>query len=194
MSQKLVTYTGENITPCGTCDSLQCHLPLVVVPGSGPTLFGRNWLEVIQFSSNRIYQLKAVNATPAVEFIIQRYPDVFKDKLGELRNYTASLRVDPNTKPVFSETHHEPYALREKVDKEMDRLECLGIIEPVQYSEWAAPIVAVLKTNQLIHLCGGYKMTVNKCTHLDSYHGVLYYKQLRAKTRSLLKNLWFQKS
>ena len=102
--QKLVTYTGENITPCSTCeitviyDNQQHHLLLVVVPRSGPTLLGWKWLEVIDLSWNRIHQLKAVNVAPAVEDIIQRYPDLFKDELGELRNYTASLRVDPKHK------------------------------------------------------------------------------------------------
>ena len=46
------------------------------------------------------------NATPAVEDIIQRYSDVFKDELDELRNYTVSLRVDPNSKPIFCEARH----------------------------------------------------------------------------------------
>ena len=141
----------------------------MVVPGSGPTLLGRNWLEVIQLSWNRINQLKAINDTSTIVDIILRYPDVFKDELGELRNYTAPLRVDPNTKPIFSKARHVPYALQEKVDKEVDRLESLGIIEPIQYPEWAAPIVVVLKTDQSIHLWADYKMTVNRYTNLDSY-------------------------
>ena len=62
-------------------------------------------------------------AIPAVELIIQRYPDVFKDELGELRNYTASLRVDSNIKPIIYKARHAPYALREKVNKELDRRE-----------------------------------------------------------------------
>ena len=84
MAQKLVTLPGENITPCSTCevtvtyDNQKYHLPLVVVPGLGPTLLGKNWLEVIQLSWNRIHQLEAVNATSAVKDIIQRYPDISK--------------------------------------------------------------------------------------------------------------------
>ena len=35
--------------------------------------------------------------------------------------------------------------------------------------EWAALIIAVLKTDQSTCLCGDCKMTVNKCTNLDSY-------------------------
>ena len=79
------------------------------------------------------------------------------------------MRVDPNTKPIFCKAHHVPYALQEKVVKELDRLESLGIINPIQYSECAVLIIAVLKTDQSIHLCGDYKMTVNKCTNLDLY-------------------------
>ena len=147
----------------------QYHPPLVVLPGSGPTLTGSNWLELIQLSWNRIHQLKAVNVTPTVENIILRYLDIFKDELGELRNYTASLRVGPNTKPIFCKARHGPNVLQEKVDKEPNRLEFGGIIEPIKYSEWAASIVAVLKTDQWIRLYGDYKITVNKCTNLDSY-------------------------
>ena len=95
--------------------------------------------------------------------------DVFTDEQDELRNYTASLRVDPNTKPIVCKARHVPYALREKVDKKPDSLESLGIIESIQYSGWAAPIFAVLKTDQSIRLRVDHKMTVNKCTNLESY-------------------------
>jgi len=175
MSQKLATYTGESITPCGRCqvsveyNGRQYRLPLVVVPGAGPMLLGRNWLQVVQLSWKRIYQLKSVNATPAIEDIIAKYPDVFKNELGTLKGFTAKLSVDPRTKPIFCKARHVPFALREKVDKELDRLVSEGIVEPVQYSEWAAPIVAVVKTDQSIRLCGDYKMTINKCSNLDQY-------------------------
>ena len=78
MAHILVTYTEENITPCGTYeftityDNQQYHLSLVIVPGLGPTQWGRNWLEVIQLSWNRIHRIRAVKATPAVKVIIQR--------------------------------------------------------------------------------------------------------------------------
>jgi len=38
-------------------------------------------------------------------------------------------------------------ALKEKVEGELERLEGLGIIIPVQHLEWAAPVVPVLKNN-----------------------------------------------
>ena len=35
--------------------------------------------------------------------------------------------------------------LREKVEQELDRLTKEGIIEPIQFADWAAPIVPVMK-------------------------------------------------
>lgn len=123
----------------------------MVVPESGPTLLGRNWQKVIQLSWDRIHQLKAVNATPAVEDILQRYPDVFKDKLGELRNYTEVLKVDPNKTHLLQSTSCA-LCIARKGRQRAGQAGVLGIIKPIQYSEWAAPIVAILKTDQSIRL------------------------------------------
>ena len=37
-----------------------------------------------------------------------------------------------------------------------------GILEPVQFSEWTAPIVPVLKSDkESVRVCGDFRMTVN---------------------------------
>ena len=43
--------------------------------------------------------------------------------------------------------HSLPYALRTNVELELERLQREGIISPVEFSEWAAPIVPVAKPN-----------------------------------------------
>ena len=40
-----------------------------------------------------------------------------------------------------------PYAIRDVIEKELEILENEGIIEKVELSEWAAPIVPVQKMN-----------------------------------------------
>ena len=62
-----------------------------------------------------------------------------------------------------------PYALRSKVEAELDRLEKEGVIEPVQFSDWAAPIVPVVKKDGSIRICGDYKLTVNRAAKMDTY-------------------------
>ena len=49
------------------------------------------------------------------------------------------------------------------------RPEKSGIIEPVQFSEWAAPIVPVVKRDGAICVCGNYKLTANLASKLDTY-------------------------
>ena len=39
--------------------------------------------------------------------------------------------------------------MRGKVEQELDRLQKKGIIKPVKFSDWAAPIVPVLKKKRL---------------------------------------------
>ena len=63
-----------------------------------------------------------------------------------------------------------PYALREKVEAELLRLEKSGVIEKVQFSEWAAPVVPILKRDGSIRLCAwDYKLTINRAAIVDPY-------------------------
>ena len=56
------------------------------------------------------------------------------------------------------------------VEKELDNLKAQGIIEPVAFSEWAAPIVPVLKADKTsVRICGDFKLTVNRVAKLDRY-------------------------
>ena len=55
------------------------------------------------------------------------------------------------------------------MDHELDRLTQQGIIEPIQYADWAAPIVPVLKTDKSIRICGDFKLTVDRASKLDRY-------------------------
>lgn len=55
------------------------------------------------------------------------------------------------------------------MNKEIDRLEKAGIIKPVEFSDWAAPIVPVVKPDGSVRLCGDYKVTVNRVAKVEKY-------------------------
>ena len=60
--------------------------------------------------------------------------------------------------------------MREAVEKELNRLVTEGILEPVQFADWATPIVSVLKGDgKLIRICGNFKRTINQASKLDKY-------------------------
>lgn len=47
------------------------------------------------------------------------------------------------------------------IEDELNRLQQLGIITPVNFSEWAAPIVAVRKASGKVRICGEYSSGIN---------------------------------
>ena len=44
-----------------------------------------------------------------------------------------------------------------------------GIFEPLEYTDWVAPIVPVRKSDGSMRICGDYKVTVNKVTQCVKY-------------------------
>ena len=54
-------------------------------------------------------------------------------------------------------------------EKELERLANEGILEPISHSEWAAPIVPVIKPDKNIQICGDYKQTINQASDCDKY-------------------------
>ena len=58
--------------------------------------------------------------------------------------------------------------MREKVEEELSRLVAEGTLEPVDYSDWAAPIVAVVKNNRKsVRVCDDFRMMVNPVSKLN---------------------------
>ena len=89
--------------------------------------------------------------------VLGQHELVFSEGLGKIKGVQASLHVNPEAQPRFYKPRPVPYALRKKVGKELDRLEEEGVILKVQHSEWAAPIVPVLKPNGTVRICGDYR-------------------------------------
>ena len=169
---RLLSYSKEPIPVLG-CTYVNLdylgqtgRFPLVIVEGSGPSLLGRNWLSQIQLDWHQIHQVHSAS----LQAVLARYPSVFEEGLGTLRGFKARIYVDPNAQPRFYPARSVPYALRDLVDKELTRLEQEGTIEPVQISEWAAPIVPVVKKDKKsVRICGDFRITVNPVSSLDRY-------------------------
>ena len=97
------------------------------------------------------------------------FSDLFKDGLGKLKGVETKLYIDKEAIPRCFKPRSVPFALRAKVDNELQRLEANGVIVPIEHSDWEAPIVPVLKTNGEVHICWEYKLTVNKAAKVDQY-------------------------
>eukprot|EP00731_Ephydatia_muelleri_P037009 Em0376g4a len=168
----LRTYTGEGINVVGKiCVHVQHEgqnhrsLDLLVVQGRGPSLIGRDWLSKLKINLSLFY----VGSSEGVEQLLERHATLFEGKLGLLEGMRVKIHVDKTVKPRFYKPRPVPYALRDKVEQELERLQRDGVIEPVRFSEWAAPVVPVVKSDGSLRICGDYKLTVNSAATVDSY-------------------------
>lgn len=169
---RLRTYTGEDIPVTGTLEvevrhaAQQKQLTLIVTKGSGPSLLGRNWLTELRIDWKTTYQIQESTALTAV---LDAHQAVFRKELGTITCAKAELHVDPQVPPVFHRPRTVPFSLKSKVEAELERLQREGTIRPRQFSEWAAPIVAVPKGDGSVRICGDYKVSANKAIICDTH-------------------------
>lgn len=85
---------------------------------------------------------------------------LFEPAVGKSINQSTSLELQPDARPVFRKARMVPFALKKAIEEEIQKLVRDGIWVPVTTSDWATPIVPVVKTVG-IRLCGDYSCTLN---------------------------------
>ena len=177
----LHTYTGHPVQVCGQFlvqlkqQGQNATVPLLVVEGSGPSHFGRDWLSHIKLDSKKICSLRVPDASLPQDILarlrttIQSHPNVFKPGLGTMKGITAKVEMKAEAHPRFHKALPVSYALLEGVEAEYNRLESEGIVEKVEFSKWAMPMVHVPKADGTTRSCGDYAVTVNPQLRVPQY-------------------------
>ena len=132
----------------------------VVVKGKGKPLRCLRASEQMQLISLVRQNIMAIQSeepsqskTPLIaESILKEHADVFRGE-GKLEG-DLHLKIDPNVPPVQLPTRKVPIAIKEKLKGELDRLEGLNIITPVNVpTSWISATVVTLKKNGNVRLC-----------------------------------------
>ena len=168
---RLQTYTGELIPIVGSTQlsvrygTIETCLSVQVVDGTGPNLMGRDWLNRLKVTGGQVNLVEH----DQLKEVLDKHKAVMDGSLGCLKGAKVNLIVDDKVKPKFYKPRTVPLMLKDKVEQELSRLEHLGIISPVQHSQWAAPIVPVVKKDGSVRICGDFKTTVNQACPTESY-------------------------
>ena len=171
----LRTYTGEQLKVKGQVAVAVCYggttmsLNLLVVAGSGPSLMGRDWLYKLKPNLGIFHTSIHVGMDNHIQKLLSRHSELFKDELGLVKGVTVKLYVDSSATPRFFRPRSVPHALRGRVEQELERLEKTGIIEAIKFSDWATPVVPLVKGDGSIRICGDYKVTINRVANVESY-------------------------
>ncbi len=62
-----------------------------------------------------------------------------------------------------------PFGVLEQTDKELERLENLGVISRIEFSEWSCTVVYVKKKNNKIWMCADFSTGLNDCLKDHTY-------------------------
>jgi len=73
-----------------------------------------------------------------------------------VKDVEAKLYVNTDARPLFFKARSVPYALKQKVEHELERLQNQDVITPVPHSDWAALTVAFVKSDGSVRVCGDY--------------------------------------
>ena len=143
---------------------------IVIVKDRGPNLLARDLMRALGIHitvDNSDESVNVVAVRPSS--ILAKYPEVFKEELGTFKGIEVSFDLEESVSPRYCKARNVPYAMRTKLDTAIDKLLEQQIIQPVAHSNWAAPIVPVLKADGTVRICGDYRLTVNQATKVTNY-------------------------
>ena len=129
-------------------------------------LLGRDWLAHIKLDWSSLHNVQS----ESVKQLLEEHKALFSEGLGTLNDYEATFQIDDTVRPKYCKARPVPYAMKSLIEADLERSCKEGIIEPVLFSDWAAPIVPILKLDRMsIRICGDFKLTINQASKLDRY-------------------------
>ncbi|XP_058816012.1 uncharacterized protein K02A2.6-like [Topomyia yanbarensis] len=173
---ELRSYCGNKIRVYGIVDAEVAYngqsnqLCLFVVDTKRHPLLGREWMRALQLDWNDIMCFDSVdrislcNPLPqAVRGLMEEFPAVFEESIARTL----------------------PFSIRDTVEREILSMEENGILVKVNPSEWATPVVPVMKSANKVRLCGVFMARGKKFTKLDLAQAYLQ-MQVRPENQALL--------
>jgi hypothetical protein len=184
----LKTYTKEKVKLLGmakimvTVNNSSKLANIYVVDGDFGSMFGLEWLWEFKLNWQEVFSKQSINnclliseikgepsQTKRLQQLLQSNKEIFNPGVGKINNMTVRLSIKDGSVPIYKRARPLALALVPRVSKELDRLESEGIINKVNFSNYATPIVPILKKDGSVRLCGDYKTTLNQVLNVDEY-------------------------
>jgi len=180
---KLRSYCEKEFMPIGfvkvevkdliTVKSLNMY----VVKYDRQPLLGREWINQLQIleklreSLNEIQSLNSIeqSSNSRLKELLEKYSNVTSEEFTPIKKIKVHLNMKSKAQPVFLRSRQVPFQIKNKVENELERMVQAGILNPVEASKWATPIVPVLKRDGSIRICGDFSVTVNPCIVVDEH-------------------------
>ena len=169
------SYTGEKSPVKGSCTIPVTHssfrgvryLEAIVTYRNSPNILGTSWSQA--FPADYFPSVDSLHDS-RVSGLLETYKDLFSETtITNRSNIVVDIKIQANAVPKFCKARNVPLAIQEKLKRRLEQHVKEGYLRPVSNSDWATPVVPVMKPDGEIRICGDYPMTINPVMVLDSY-------------------------
>ncbi|CAF1213230.1 unnamed protein product [Didymodactylos carnosus] len=175
---KLEYYSSQPLRVKGQCDvnvdygSQTFNLTTIVVHGTGSPLLGLQWFATMQIDLNRIVHRSNYVQRPVckiynqvkLQAMLGRHKTAFDKGLGHCTKVQAHIQLKRNVIAKFFKPRPIAFAYLDGVKEEIQR-----IVQRIDTSTWAAPIVPVGKPTGKIRICEDFKVTISSQIWVDQH-------------------------
>ncbi|KFD46168.1 hypothetical protein M513_12942, partial [Trichuris suis] len=172
-SVHLKSYTGHEQRRGGEvrlpvqCAGQSKQLLLRIANCPATNVLGRDWIRAFSLDTSLQSFLRAGAEVKQVKQsalldVLKKYATLFQPELGHCKKLKAHIELKQGAVPVLRKPFPVAYALRGAVEAELQRYVDMGVLTPVEQSDWAAPIVIAKKPNKRVRLCADFSTGLNR--------------------------------
>ncbi|CAL1280695.1 unnamed protein product [Larinioides sclopetarius] len=118
-----ITSAGQAVVQIQYKDQINTET-IYLVHAKVNTVFGREWLRNFQLDWSSIKAVRVENCnsrTNKLNILLQKYEKIFSPGIRKLGKFCCRLQMKPNYKPVFLKPRPVPFALKERIETELNR-------------------------------------------------------------------------
>ncbi|KAJ1127003.1 hypothetical protein NDU88_005409 [Pleurodeles waltl] len=97
--------------------------------------------------------VQMIEESNEMDAIVLKFPQVFTDVLGKLKNYSHKIKLKSVSRPVVQKLRNVPIGVHDELKTIVAGVVKDDVIEEIESSGWVSPIVLARKSDKSIRLC-----------------------------------------
>jgi len=184
---RLQKYSQQEIPLLGKClMEVQCqrrsaNLFAVMSKGDRQNLSGRIWIDALKLDLNGIYHMNQVKSKSSGHSALEAdYSSIFSGWTGSLSQVKSSPNTQARCSAKVLQILTPSFLIKPAVGQDLERQQiCNGVLQRIDYLQWATPIVVVPKPSNAVIICGNFSVTVYPQVQINQYP-ITYYQDLKS--------------